>query len=418
MSDKQSQPAIRPVLISDILNRKFEPTSSARKQELKEELSSLFYTYDGIAYADVNKRSKSDRVQLTDAKKQSKRLSTLRDHVSKLDANAPSAILSWATGKGILIPDNVAKSDYKSHLLKIYEEKIISIKAEIDRLTNSVKGFEEALKSCNEQLKKFNQAHKADYTNWKNECLTENAKVVRDLKAQLKSEQDEEKRQKLEADITSHDDFRCLSEKLPETMERLSPVQREQFRLRLEKDKISSKMFRFASTNKHLSHYSNKIVEDVIGNITLTYVDEILEDRDKLKSVNYKFPPISSKHIVLEKFKPGPISDIYRGLLHSELKSLGEVNRDTRLYKCIKTMINNTLKSNTFTSKSGCDEIVYDIVYRTVVKFINYTSLLISNAVKRDGIKTFQEKIIVNLFVYTFGVWGETPYTEPKPKKK
>jgi len=417
MSDKQVQTTIRPALISDILNKKFEPTSSARKQELKEELINLFYKYDGVAFADVNNRFRTDRTQLTDAKKQAKRLSTLREQVSKLDASTSSSVLSWATNKGILIPDTVPKSEYKSYLMKIYEEKINSIKAEIDRLDASVKGFDEALKACNEQLKKFNQTNKTDYTNWKNECLNENAKIIKDLRAQLKLEVSEEKKKELENSITSHDDFKYLSEKYSEILDKLSLVQREQFRLRLEKDKISSKMFRFASTNKHLAYYCNKILQDLVDNIVREYVDQIFDqDKDKLRSTNYKFPAISADHIIPMRFEPGPISDIYRGLLCSELKSLGEVNKETKLYKYVKTIVTNTLKTNTFTAKS--DEKIYDVIYRVLVRFINYTSSLISAAVKKDGIKTFQEKIIVNLFTYTFGAWGDKPYTEPKPKKK
>lgn len=420
MSEQQAQQTIiRPALISSILNKKFESNSSQRKQELKEELTSLFYKYDGVAYSDTHDKARQERAQLAETKKQSVRLSKLRNDINGLDASKPTAIHSWAINKNILIPDDVFKSDYKTYLMKIYDEKITSIKAEIDRLDASTKNYVEILKNCNKDVAAFNSAHKTEYTAWKTQHLKENTVLVKELKSQLSVEEDEAKKKEIETTISKHESFQYLVDRLTEALDKLTPLQREQYRLRIEKDKISSKMVRFASTNKHLSHYSNEILKHFIENVLKEYVDRILnQDRDKLMLVGYKFPPVTENHIVPERFKSGAIRDLYMGALEKELGTLGEVDRESKLYGCVKTIVTNAFKQNNFTSKSVCDDKVIDIIYRTLCRFINVTSSMISEAAKKDGIKTFQEKIITGLFSYTFRINGGTPYSEPKPKNK
>jgi hypothetical protein len=100
------------------------------------------------------------------------------------------------------------------------------------------------------------------------------------------------------------------------------------------------------------------------------------------------------------------------------MSTQSEVDKENKLYKTIETIVRNTLKQNTFTVKSPCDPVIVSLIYRTLVKFINFSSAQISEVVRKDKIKTFQEKIIINLFAYTYRVWGQEPFALESVAKK
>jgi DNA repair exonuclease SbcCD ATPase subunit len=304
--------------------------------------------------------------------------------------------------------------------MKIYEEKINSIGAEVSRLETSSKNYDEILKKCAEDLKEFNKVCKTDYATWKKDSLNEFEASLKPLRDQVKNEQDKEKKAELRAELAKQNPFKYLEDKLKKTSSSLTAVQAEHFRLRVEKDKVSGDMVRFAATDKHLAYYCNQILNHFCDNIVGEYVDTIFhQDKNKLKSIGYKFPPVSVEHIIPEKFTQGPVRDLYLGLLTQELTSTSEIDKEQRLYKTVETIVRNSLADNTFAAKSPCDERVFNIIYRTLVRFINFSSAQISEVVKRDNIKTFQEKIIINLFAYTFRVWGQEPFVlKSKDTKK
>ena len=417
-----NQLIIRPNLINELLNEQFESSSAKRKADLSDNIKSLFYKYDGAGYSNIHEKIAEERANLTQNKRLGKRLAKLRDEVAKLGISESSKITAWAADKNIVIPETVDKVDYKKYILKLYDEKIAVNKAETGRLTQVIENFDQTVTQCGAEAKEFNKSNKREYTQWKTEILKEYDGVTSELRSQMaKTDDVEEKtalKSKIKARVTANM-FALLSSKLAEQAGSLSPLKNEQYKLRIDKDSISSDMVRFGFTDKHLSHYASGIVVDFTSYVMNHYVRQVFT-QDAITNATFKCPPITVEHINLSSFVNGPISDLYRGLLVEQLRNstvLSATEKASKIYKAVELGVKRQFKTNTLTSKCVFDDKFITVVYRTVVAFIKFAANEIANRVRQDGIKTFQEKIIVNIFALTYGVWGEKPYEVPKKKK-
>ena len=143
-NDKQvQQPIIRPNLVSDILNEQFESSSATRKRELSNNIKQLFFKYDGVIYNDIHEKIKEEKAGLAQSKRCLKRLEKISADVRQFTTSDTTKILALAADKNIVIPDTVDKLSYRSHILKLYEEKINAAKAEVERRELVVKKYEE-----------------------------------------------------------------------------------------------------------------------------------------------------------------------------------------------------------------------------------------------------------------------------------
>jgi len=424
-SDKQvQQPIIRPNLVSDILNEQFESSSATRKRELSNNIKQLFFKYDGVIYNDIHEKIKEERAGLTQSKRCLKRLEKISADVKQFTTSETAKILALAADKNIVIPDTVDKLSYRSHILKLYEEKINAAKAEVERRDFAVKKYEETASQCGNSAKVFNKTHKKEYTEWKTGLLNEYEGKTKELKQKLKSlDEGDAEIETLEAEIKTRNKaspFDYLTSRLAEQARDLSPIQNEHYKLRIEKDLVANKMVRFGVTDKHLAHYATNIVIDFASNVFNNYVEKVATP-ENIRNLSFVYPPISVSHIDLSKFVHGPVCDLYRGLLAEQLRnstSVNEKEKETKIYKAIDTYVRRTFKSNPLTSKCTFDDRFMIVLYRTVMSFIKFTSDIIADKVRKDGIKTFQEKIITSVFTYTFGVYNQKPYEVPKVGQK
>lgn len=420
MSTEKQQPIVRPNLISELLNSQFESYSSKRKEQLSQDIRNLFFKYDGEQYSTVYSKLKVARESRAELKKQNKHLVKLQSEIKEFTSTSASKITSWALTKNITIPSDVAPIDYKPYLLKFYEEKLNNNNAELAQAKSLVDACIEATSDCDKKLTAFNKQNKKQYNLWKTELLTVNTSEIKSLKAKLKdTPEDDENHPILSKEISKRlDTFSYLSSRLSES--ELTPLQREHYTLRIEKDSISSKMVRFACTSKYLSYYATEIVLDYTSNVFTRYI-ETTSATENLKNLNYKFPPISVEHVVPSTFVGCPIRDLYLGILVKQLSNpspLSDDEKKNRVYLAIETHVRKIFKQNQITKTSKCDERVFALIYRTVLAFVKLSSDEISSRAKQDHIKTFQEKIIFDLFAYTFKVWGQEPYRLPKKATK
>lgn len=404
---------IRQKLVSDLLIEQFEPTTAKRKSVLAERLNTLFFEQNGSAYSGLYTQLGEQRKQLIEAKKQLKRLKKLETELSKL-TNAESN--KWANDKNITIPNDVAVVAIKGYLISFYSSKISDVDAEVVRLTSAVKSCKKAVDDCDDLLSTYKKSAKAEYNTWKIAELKTNTEAIKSLKARLESDED---RKPLETEIARLSNVFAVLKSLLAVTE-LSQSQRENFTCRLEKDTLSHSMVRFADADKHLSHYSSKIVKHFTDSVLCSYATR-LGDLTVLARPGYKFAPITLDHVIPQELTDGPVRALYTGILVEQLKNVrepSEEERQSKFYKAVETHLKRTIKGNALLKSCEYDGKLVALLTRTVLEFNHSICLIIHNKIKQKKIRTFQEKLITDIFRLTYVAWGQQPYEVSKVKVK
>lgn len=410
---KQPTVIIRPKMASDYLISQFELTTAKQKSDLAERINNEFYERDGSSYAKVHVSQRDEKAKLAEAKRQAERLKKcLADIGTKTNAET----IKWANEKNINIPSDTPAVSTKSYISELYKKKQDEVEAEVVRLTASVKSYADTVAECDKLLTAYKKENKKEYVAWKTGVLSENSKIIKKLRDQLTEDEDNDRPIKEEIAKLS-DNFARLRAAL--AVGEFSQQQRESYTLRLEKDALSNKMVRFADADKHLAHYSNEIIKHFYNNVLRQYLDTIKVDIATLLSEGYSHPKITLEHVKPQLFSAGPVCSLYLGILVEQAKNVRDATEEeeqSKYYKAINSYVKNTLHDNTFTRSCEYDSKLIALITRTVLEFNHTICLIIHNKIAQKKIRTFQEKLITDIFRLSYVSWGQQPYEVPKVK--
>lgn len=411
------QQVIRPKLIGNLLIERFEPKHAERKAELSRQLIDLFFRYDGAAFAPIKDQLVDKKRELSEAKKQLKRLEVLEKELAALTNSAD--VIRWANDKNITIPGDLAQSQIKPTIVATYASKITNVKADIERLTNLVKTCEEAAKKCETDLKKFKKEQKTQYNAWKNEVFAANDAELKALKEKLKS--------------AAAEDYTNISKEIEKRSNKfeflrlallgleLSPMQRENYTCRLEKDTISHQMVRFAEADKILSHYTSKVVEHFVENAYIEYIRSVRSQVDTILECGKvtELPSLSLDHVNVARFSPGAICSTYLGLVNVARDGVepSDDERNSKMYKAVEAHIRKVLKSNVICKNSKFDVKLVTLIARVALAYNKMFFDIISRRMEHNGIRTIQSRIINDIVELSYVTWGEKPYEVVKERR-
>lgn len=421
------QLAIKTNLLTDFLIERYEAHSSVRKSELSDKLTALFYAHDGAQHAQLSENLRNEKKKAADTNRTLAKLEKLHGDVEKLDKNE---VIAWSSTRGITIPEDVTIDTVKTYVLSFYQEKINKTKADVTRINTSVEQLSKLSADVNKQCSEFKKTYKKEYGAWKiaeTNANNEKLKALKKVKDSLPANHDSTEVDVINQEIKKREDtFTYLNSVLQEISDKLSQLQRDNYSLRLSRDSLSHNMTRFANADKHLAYYSHQIADHFLSNVFEVYRQRL--GNFSLTTSSATLEQLGVQHVSLNEFAASEVRDLYGGillnLLSTSLIPLTPEERKSKIFSAIETYVKRRIKENKHTAvgliikSSGYNPDLVTLLYRVIIEFNKRISELIALKVEQQNIRTFQEKIIADIFRTTYKLWGKTPYEIPKKTNK
>lgn len=428
MASTQKKVVQNPIKTGEIKNlivHQFCPENVDRKLRIINELRETYVNYKVIN--DVTNLTKQLADVSGDLSFEKNQLRKLTTNLKKLSTFTRTKLRTIANEYNIVGNKSLDDDELRALLISKTEDKIKICESEIVKLEKAKKTVNAKLKAETSVISEFYKTQKKEFGEWKSSHMPDNKAELKELRTQRKS-----LKKKLpdgSDDLEYDDRYREFSEKIkilenvyPHLFAQLetsglSDMQRDTYRLRLQKDELSTQMVRFADSARVLGAYIREMLRNMVDGLATANAERHKQLVAK-NTTSKQLPPtpVELEDIKYRYCRMSAIFSAYCTLYKiTETEPISELTPEYGIVGIVRRYLDTRKKCGDIPITSP--EVV-NVLSRTVIQYVRHMATLIKNHLEKTGTHTIKKNLIFTIMEPYYVFSGEShPQPIPKPKK-
>jgi hypothetical protein len=322
----------------------------------------------------------------------------------------PSSIL-------LRMPELQVRKELRNLLILKLSEVVKNAEAEEQKYRILEEKLEKYKTDFAKAYSEFSKAQKNAYKTWKKNNLPDNADALKELREKRKLAGKEKQKESYAVYTNQIEKLMDPTDHLYAALEaqQESEFMYKTFKLRIEKDQLSSKSVRFSDSYTMIGVYVKQILYHMVAGL-----QKALDARNaELALSGVKVTSVPSVELVdfdLTKFDKNVYYLIYSSLVDpTNVTPYAEGTPEYSILRLVNRYVTQLVAFDKTASNPVSKE-VQIVLARTLVQFINTLCDLIKDRFGESGIHTIQTKLIVSILDLPFRL-SKTPHPERPPKQ-
>lgn len=408
--------AVRTGDIGTLVINQFHPENVSKKNELASSLKKLYLEQENFP-ALAREFEALDRVSASITENKS----TMKQLGGKMEKTktAPAPSLRKEAIVHSINVDELSDEDLRNILITKMADRIKEIDERLKGLEKRKAELEPLKVAFNKKFSEYCKERKAEFRNWKTANLPKNKESIAALK---KSRKDEKKDTPRYCIITNQiKKLEDPTEHLLAAVEKsgLDEFTKDTYRIRINKDCISSHSTRFADSDRLVGVYAEHLVRSMVDGLATVaearYVAQLNVPGVAVSGVKYSIELVDFD---LSKFPFSVEKSMYEPLVNvNDFSPIPESDVAHGVWRNVDKYIKSRRADKTQKIPAASEQVVI-VIARTIAKFVVHLCTMIKLRLESSGINTIQSKIIRSILDPYYRFAGVAQPEIPKQVKK